>query len=366
MIPSGKARSLVFRYGFAVVVATLAVGLRLILSRLLGHQFPFAILNLSLMLIAWYAGTLPAVAALALGAAGTEIFVLGHLRTLGAQDTTGLMFFLVTGLALSILVGKAHRVRRQAEMGAETSRLREALIDQAFEPVLMWAWEGPILLWNRGAEQLYGYSREEAIGRVSHDLLQTEAAGGVKDFTEAMERQGRWEGELKHTSRDGKTIFVDSHMVLVREADRAYVIEANRDITERKKREMELRRLNDQLEALVNGVSDHAISMLDPEGIILTRNRGAELMDGYTAEEIIGRRYAWQFTPASILEEAPARELARAAVEGKVEIEGWRSRKDGSTFWANGTLAALYDQDGKTQGFANIMRDRTTKRHDDE
>ena len=122
----------------------------------------------------------------------------------------------------------------------------------------------------------------------------------------------------------------------------------------------------DRFHLLVDGVTDHAILMLDPEGIILTWSRGAERIDGYTAGEIIGHHYSCLFTPELIAGGMPRQELERAAAEGKVEIEGWRVRKNGSRFWVNGTLAALYDENGKVRGFAKIARDLTAKRRNDE
>jgi PAS domain S-box-containing protein len=135
---------------------------------------------------------------------------------------------------------------------------------------------------------------------------------------------------------------------------------------QRKHLEEALRVSEDRFRLLVDGVSDYAIFMLDPQGTILTWNRGAEHIDGYTAEEIVGRHYSCLFTPELIADGQPARELQQAAAEGKVDIEGWRIRKDGSRFWVNGTLAALYDENGKPRGFAKIARDLTAKRRNDE
>ncbi|HET9959998.1 MAG TPA: PAS domain S-box protein, partial [Polyangiaceae bacterium] len=117
---------------------------------------------------------------------------------------------------------------------------------------------------------------------------------------------------------------------------------------------------------MIETVNDHAIFMLDPSGHVLTWSRGAEQIDGYTAEEIIGRHYSCLFTPEDIASGLPARELELAAVEGRANIEGWRVRKNGSRFWANGTLAALYDNNHAVKGFSEIARDSTAKRRNDE
>ncbi len=94
---------------------------------------------------------------------------------------------------------------------------------------------------------------------------------------------------------------------------------------------------------LVEGVKDYAIFMLDPEGKIASWNSGAQLIKGYQAEEILGRHFSL-FYPADALARGwPEHELRIARSEGRFEDEGWRVRKDGSAFWANVVITALYD-----------------------
>lgn len=138
------------------------------------------------------------------------------------------------------------------------------------------------------------------------------------------------------------------------------------DITPRKRAEEALQASEERLRLMIEAVSDHAIFMLDASGLILTWSRGAELIDGYTAEEIVGRHYSCLFTPESIASGLPQRELEQAAVEGRASVDGWRVRKNGSRFWANGTLAALYDGNHSVKGFSKITRDLTAKRQNDE
>jgi PAS domain S-box-containing protein len=139
--------------------------------------------------------------------------------------------------------------RKRAE---EVLREQAALFEQAYDAMLVWELSGPISFWNRGAESLYGYAGEEAVGRIAHELLQTSLAGGVASFLQALERDGRWEGELEHVTRDGRLIVVETRMTLVRDARGARVIEATRDITERKRAETEIRELNATLERRVD------------------------------------------------------------------------------------------------------------------
>ena len=122
------------------------------------------------------------------------------------------------------------------------------LLEQAHDAIFVWELPGTIVYWNRGAEQLYGYSRDEAIGRTSHELLHTEHPMARPDFEAALEREAEWTGELTHTTRDGGKIIVESRHVLMREADGSrLVLETNRDITERKVAQSEHERLQQRL-----------------------------------------------------------------------------------------------------------------------
>ncbi len=113
---------------------------------------------------------------------------------------------------------------------------------------LVWEFTTTIVYWNRGAEQLYGFSRKEAIGRPSLELLHTEHPMSTPEFEAVLERDGQWTGELTHTTRDGRRIIVESRHVLMREADgRRLVLETNRDITERKRAEEEQKRAAEAL-----------------------------------------------------------------------------------------------------------------------
>ena len=129
--------------------------------------------------------------------------------------------------------------RKQAE---DALRRQANLLEQTHDAIIVWEFPRTIVFWNRGAEQLYGFAREEAIGRHSHELLQTVHPLSTPVFESDLEREGEWKGELTHTARDGRKILVESRHVLIREADgRHLVLETNRDITERKRAEGELR-----------------------------------------------------------------------------------------------------------------------------
>jgi PAS domain S-box-containing protein len=124
------------------------------------------------------------------------------------------------------------RLREQAEM-----------LDLAHDAIFAWELDGAISYWNRAAEKIYGYAREEAVGRVSHELLETEAVEAVEAFLDSLRLSGRWKGELRHRTKDGREIVVESRMSLSKRNGQKLVLETNRDITERKQAEQERERL---------------------------------------------------------------------------------------------------------------------------
>ncbi len=118
-----------------------------------------------------------------------------------------------------------------------SARLRQMarLIELSHEAILVWDLERGIVLWNEGCEELYGYSRIDAVGARSHDLLKTEHEGGAEEFERRLIAEGEWTGELRHTAKDGSEVWVDSRQELIRFGERNVVLETNRDITERRR-----------------------------------------------------------------------------------------------------------------------------------
>jgi PAS domain S-box-containing protein len=117
---------------------------------------------------------------------------------------------------------------------------------------------------------------------------------------------------------------------------------------------------------LVDSVRDYAIFMLDPEGHVLTWNAGAERIEGYPADEVIGSHFSRFYPPEARARRAPERELEMAERDDAFEDEGWLMRKDGSLFWANVVMTALRDDAGRLVGFGRITRDQTQRRNHEE
>jgi PAS domain S-box-containing protein len=124
--------------------------------------------------------------------------------------------------------------------------------------------------------------------------------------------------------------------------------------------------LSDPYRQLVHGAQDCAIYLLDRSGHVVSWNRGAERLEGYSAAEIIGRHFSVLYPPEAIERRSPERELKMAQESGRLEDEGWRVRKDGSRFWANVVITSLHDEAGALRGFSKITRDLTERRHQEE
>jgi len=137
------------------------------------------------------------------------------------------------------------------------------------------------------------------------------------------------------------------------------VAERVRDLAESATRLQETER---RFRILVEGVTDYAIFMLDPAGIIINWNPGAQRIKGYSQEEIIGQHFSRFYTKDDQENQVPAKVLETAARTGKFEGEGWRVRKDGTTFWANVVIDAIRGDEGQLLGFAKVTRDLTERR----
>lgn len=123
---------------------------------------------------------------------------------------------------------------------------------------------------------------------------------------------------------------------------------------------------DDLYRLLVDSIRDYAVFVLDPEGRILTWNPGAQALKGYAKEEILGRHFSKFYLPEAVQSGWPERELALAVKEGRFADEGWRVRKDGTSFWASVIITPLRADDGKISGFAKVTQDMTERRQSEE
>src|SRR5471032_86114 len=226
--------------------------------------------------------------------------------------------------------------------------------------------EGFINSWNAGAERFKGYSAHEIIGQ-HFSVFYTEEdrrSGKPARALQTAREQGKFEDEGWRVRRDGTRFWASVVVDPIRDPSGMLIgfAKITRDITERKETEDALRESEDRFRLLVQSVTDYAIYMISPTGVITNWNAGAERIKGYKREEIVGSNFALFYTEEDRARDIPAQTLATATTEGRFEQESWRVRKDGTRFWAHVVVDAIRDEAGKLLGFAKVTRDITERK----
>ena len=258
-------------------------------------------------------------------------------------------------------------IRKAETSFSETARFQllvEAVTDYA---IYMLDPGGIVVSWNAGAERFKGYTAAEILGQNFERFYEDadRRSGLPRRALETAAREGRFEAEGWRVRKDGRRFWAHVVIDAIRDNSSGELLgfaKITRDLTERKQAEEELHRSEERFRLLVEGVTDYAIYMLDPEGVVINWNTGAQRIKGYTADEIVGRHFSRFYGEEDRARGVPARGLATAEREGRFEAEGWRVRKDGSKFWANVVIDAIRNPAGQLVGFAKITRDITERR----
>ena len=285
--PRQSSGRIIFRYGLALgsVAAATALGFLADLCHL--HESVFTFFILAVALTSWYAGVGPAIVAFGFGAIAFNFNFTPPLYTI-SFTREDLAYFSVFALLSGLLIWFGV-VRRRAEAELRQSReeleikvaertaelrktneqlqlevserrraeeiLREraSLLDLTHDTVFVRDMNDVITYWNRGAEELYGWTSREAVGQVSHQLTRTIFPEPLDEINTKLLRTGRWEGELVHAMRDGTGVVVASRWSLQRDerGNPIAILETNNNITERKQAEEAVRRSRDELEVKV-------------------------------------------------------------------------------------------------------------------
>ncbi len=387
--------------GFGVLAVAAATLLRRLLDPLLGTQVSYSTLYVALLATAWYAGFRAALGATLAGAIAAIVFLLPSRAPAEFRDPSevlGFALFLVTGLCISALGGAMHHARRRAEANAATSARRaeesSAILASIGDAVFALDPSGRVIVANRAASRLLelgtspleGRPIEQVLARAALDpqdadaIARAAASGGSsrngEDPTVVRIRHpdaGR-ERELEYSLNPirGESGASAGAVLLLRDVtDRRKLEALQRDMQADLEREVsrrtsELRKVDERFRLLVDGLTGHSIFLLDAKGIIQTWNAGAERIDGYSSAEVVEKDFAMLFPAADVARGRHTLELQRAAESGGIEVEGWRVRKDGSRYWAGGTISALYDTRGSIRAFAKITRDLTQRRRTDQ
>ncbi|MEO6730620.1 MAG: PAS domain S-box protein [Ferruginibacter sp.] len=226
--------------------------------------------------------------------------------------------------------------------------------------------QGYILTWNEGAMRTKGYTQDEIIGKHFSVFYTREDIEDGKPERELLiaVNTGKYEEEAWRIKKNGSVFWANVVITaLFNETNKLVGFsKVTRDLTDRKQNDELLRQSEERYRSLVEQVTDYGIFMLDEKGRIVSWNEGAKKIKGYNADEIIGKYFSIFYPEEDILNGKPAHELKVARKEGKYEEEGWRLRKDGSFFWANIVITAVYNQAGNMIGFSKVTRDLTERK----
>lgn len=239
---------------------------------------------------------------------------------------------------------------------------------------------GNILNWNKGAENIKGYKREEIVGknfRVFYAMEDREAKLPETLLGIAAEK-GKATHEGWRVKKDGTRFWGSIVITALHDANNNIIgfSKVTRDLTERKAAEEkqqryaaelqfkneELRRSEERYHRMISEVEDYAIILLDPDGYIQNWNKGAENIKGYKAEEVIGKSFTIFYLPEDKERNLPERLLNEARKSGSAHHEGWRIKKDGTKFWGSVVLTALHNEDRDIIGFSKVTRDLTERK----
>jgi PAS domain S-box-containing protein len=244
--------------------------------------------------------------------------------------------------------------------------LIQSIVDYA---IYMLDPDGNVTSWNAGAERIKGFKADEIVGKHFSTFYTQEdrKAGMPQKVLETARREGKYAGEGWRVRKDGSRFWASIVVDRINDPSGELIgfAKITRDMTDQREAQEALLDAERHFRILVQGVTDYAIFMLDPDGRVTNWNVGAQRIKGYTPDEIVGEHFSRFYTPEERDAGVPQRALDTARKTGRWEAEGWRVRKDGTRFWASVVLDAIRSDDGTLIGFAKVTRDMTEKREAD-
>ena len=242
------------------------------------------------------------------------------------------------------------------KIAEEARSFKSNLIELSFEPIIVWHPRRGIIDWNKGAEQLYGFSREEALGRSSHELLRSVHPFPVHTLLSLLEQFKSWTGEIEQRAKDGRTVYVDSRHQLIENDGEQLVLETNHDISQRK--------LTESYEARMAAVANASLDALfgaSLDGTIDAWNPAAERLFGYYAGEAIGQSLEILSLPGQ-LSEIPAQLQRVRSGEAIGPYDTRRRRKDGAIIDVSIAIGPAKSFDGTVTSISVIVHDITERK----
>jgi PAS domain S-box-containing protein len=225
---------------------------------------------------------------------------------------------------------------------------------------------GIIQNWNKGSEEIKGYTESEILGKhFSIFFLQEDINNNLPNkLINQAATTGRAMQEGWRKRKDGSKFWSSITITAIHDDDQNVIgfSKVTRDLTDKKKTEDELRMSEERYHRMIAEVQDYAIILLDENGNIQNWNVGAEKIKGYKSEEIIGKHFSIFYPKKDQENNLPRKLLQVAREKGKAVHEGWRIRKDGSYFWGTIVITALHGEDNNVIGFSKVTRDLTEKK----
>jgi PAS domain S-box-containing protein len=289
-------RSTVFRYGVVTAVVLAATCVRLALNPILGPHAPYLPFALAIMFAARIGGRGPGFAATALSTLGAFWFFIEPQSTLSLWNSgalAGLTLFAVVGVLISFMIGRLRESLLSIARAEDILRRKTQLVDLSHDAIITADSSRRITSWNAGAAEIYGWTESEALGKVIHDLLSTTSEISTAGTDEILHRDGRWDGELNHLTKDGRQLVVESRQMLVWDDGNVPVgiLEINRDLSERKRSEEALVRSEAQFRTLANAIPQ-LCWMANGDGWIFWYNDRWYEYTGTTPQDMEG--WGWQ------------------------------------------------------------------------